>query len=158
MGLPCSILWCNLYLHFFETRFLSRLAHLSPLNQPFHLSYCFWFFDDILWCRCNVDNPLSLLLGDKSIHPTSYISIDTSSTYFSVSPNGDSFGSFTKFLGTSLAISPITLSWSPNLTKPLSSPSKSPNISTTDLVIDPRIGAIKSLYHKFHQSSMDVTM
>lgn len=80
MGLACSPIWCNLYLHTLEFNYIKKM--LDRPNDKHKLSmlrHAYRYFDDILW----INNPLhNYFLYDELIYPAK-LTIDHSSTIFS---------------------------------------------------------------------------
>ena len=52
MGLACSPIWCNLYLHFFERRFIEKIAKAQNTNILKQFTSCYRYFDDLLLINC----------------------------------------------------------------------------------------------------------
>jgi len=49
MGFACSPLWCNLYLIFYETQFIQRLARLGCRNVLAQFKHAYRYMDDLCW-------------------------------------------------------------------------------------------------------------
>lgn len=54
MGFSCSPLWCNLYLLYYETQFIQRLASLGRTDLMQRFQFAFRYIDDLCWINNGV--------------------------------------------------------------------------------------------------------
>lgn len=59
MGFACSPLWCNMYLLFYETRFIMRLVELGRCDLLEKFQHAYRYIDDLCWF--NTGLPLQFL-------------------------------------------------------------------------------------------------
>ena len=108
MGLACSPIWCNLYLHFFERRFIEKIAKAQNTNILMQFSSSYRYFDDLLLINClNPHIYFNTVSNGKEsifqIYPKEFIKVYFSSTSFA-KHYSSIYGYKTQYLGMSFRI------------------------------------------------------
>jgi len=67
MGFSCSPLWCNMYLLYYESQFIQRLARLGRADLLIKFRYAFRYIDDLCWI--NSGTPATFLSPEQERVP-----------------------------------------------------------------------------------------
>ena len=67
MGFACSPLWCNMYLLYYESQFIQRLARLGRSDLMGKFKYAYRYIDDLCWFNTSI--PSHFLSPDQTRSP-----------------------------------------------------------------------------------------